>query len=391
MESAAPQTTSAATALISPSPALSARKEKRRQWWASSLEKRLNPAETTADSVGPSPTNVTNPPAPDIPHSDDKRKDREKRRREIIDRQRQKETAENGQNGEDEASRRRQDKKFIVFVGQIPFDTKEEEVKRRFEEIAKPEKIKNFRWATHPTSKRFKGFAYVEFSNKGAYRRAFELHNTVINGRPINVEATNPGGRKSRFRKDKLKSLSTSFQQKAKEALERKERDAAKCRKPKPPLNESTEETKVTAETEEKSTAVDEKTHPDEINQKKSSKKNSERRKRPETEEVESGGAEKASPFVRLPKKPKTGETPVDFQNSHPGSNEKPPEVKNEPTPDFKKGKNAPKNFPPRGSFGAMNQRHSETAKAFPKVSGVKPREAHLAGLGKPKVHIKFE
>ena len=35
--------------------------------------------------------------------------------------------------------------------------------------------LKNFRWQTDPKSKRFRGFAFVEFGNKGSYLVGYSL------------------------------------------------------------------------------------------------------------------------------------------------------------------------------------------------------------------------
>ena len=86
-------------------------------------------------------------------------------------------------------------KTFTVFVGQIPFDANEEEVRKLFETAGKTAhffdeispsideenlhcagKIKEFRWRTNPETKKFKGLAFVTYENK----RSFQVGETIF-------------------------------------------------------------------------------------------------------------------------------------------------------------------------------------------------------------------
>lgn len=50
-----------------------------------------------------------------------------------------------------------------------------------------------------------KGFAFVEFNSRNALQQALKLHQSVLDGRKINVELTAGGGGKSEARLEKLK------------------------------------------------------------------------------------------------------------------------------------------------------------------------------------------
>ncbi|KCV68904.1 hypothetical protein H696_04323 [Fonticula alba] len=87
--------------------------------------------------------------------------------------------------------------KFIVFVGNLPYNVKAEEVR---EELFKPlvEYVRDVRVRAE------KGFAFVEFKNYTSYSMAIRMNKTSFKGREVKVEATVGGGGNSAARKQKL-------------------------------------------------------------------------------------------------------------------------------------------------------------------------------------------
>ncbi|OQV23607.1 hypothetical protein BV898_02352 [Hypsibius exemplaris] len=200
----------AASADSAPKP-VSARLQKRMAWWHADHEKRLgisqsqlaaNPL-TNLPPGETGPTPVKKPGNPKYPP---------------------RETANPAATYDPaEVKLRRQKKKeaqtFTIFVGQIPFDANEDDVRKMFEAAGK---IKVFRWRINEKTKKFKGMAFVEYENKNAFRRAFQLHHALVNGRKINVEATIIGGRKSRIRAEHIKEWSARMQKEGAEMLANK-------------------------------------------------------------------------------------------------------------------------------------------------------------------------
>ncbi|GAU88745.1 hypothetical protein RvY_01383 [Ramazzottius varieornatus] len=220
----------------------SARKEKRAQWWAGNMEKRLSGQDGSPKGATRNESN----PSSMLP-----------RKRKLADPKDNDDPTE-GAPGKDVSNPARQVKgntPFTIFIGQIPFDAKEEEVRKLFETAGA---IKTFRWRINPETKKFKGFAFVDYENKNGFKRSFQLHHSIICGRPINVEATITGGRKSRHRAVHIKDRTAKLQQEAKEAIERKARDAAKkkANRPPQPATDATSESKPEVPKSEPGTEV---------------------------------------------------------------------------------------------------------------------------------------
>jgi nucleolar protein 6 len=97
-----------------------------------------------------------------------------------------------------EAEEKKKQKKhrFILFVGNLPYNISEKSVEEHFKP-AGPQAIRMR-----------KGFAFAEFEGKDASKRmniALRLHHTFINDRRINVELTAGGGGNTVHRKNKLR------------------------------------------------------------------------------------------------------------------------------------------------------------------------------------------
>ncbi|KAF9150367.1 hypothetical protein BGX21_004679 [Mortierella sp. AD011] len=92
--------------------------------------------------------------------------------------------------------------KFIVFVGNLPFNITKEQLEKHFESCGK---ISSVRVQTDKVTKKGKGFAFMEFPDVESMQKALFFNKTLINERPINVELTaGGGGNKSAARKKKI-------------------------------------------------------------------------------------------------------------------------------------------------------------------------------------------
>ncbi|KAF9923022.1 hypothetical protein BGZ67_010146 [Mortierella alpina] len=92
--------------------------------------------------------------------------------------------------------------KFIVFVGNLPFNITKEVLEKHFESCGK---ITSVRVQTDKVTGKGKGFAFMEFPEAEAMQKALYFNKTLIKERPINVELTaGGGGNKSAARKKKI-------------------------------------------------------------------------------------------------------------------------------------------------------------------------------------------
>ncbi|KAF9125643.1 hypothetical protein BGW39_007244 [Mortierella sp. 14UC] len=92
--------------------------------------------------------------------------------------------------------------KFIVFVGNLPFNITKEQLEKHFESCGK---ITSVRVQTDKATGKGKGFAFMEFPEAEAMQKALYFNKTLIKERPINVELTaGGGGNKSAVRKQKI-------------------------------------------------------------------------------------------------------------------------------------------------------------------------------------------
>ncbi|KAH7033863.1 hypothetical protein BKA57DRAFT_477043 [Linnemannia elongata] len=92
--------------------------------------------------------------------------------------------------------------KFIVFVGNLPYNITKEQLEKHFESCGK---ISSVRIQTDKATGKGKGFAFMEFPEAEAMQKALYFHKTLFNKRAINVELTaGGGGNKSVARKKKI-------------------------------------------------------------------------------------------------------------------------------------------------------------------------------------------
>jgi RNA recognition motif-containing protein len=90
-----------------------------------------------------------------------------------------------------------------IYVGNIPRETSENEVKALFEEFGKVDNINLIR---DNYTKTLKGFGFIEMNDSDEAEKAIKnLNGQMFNGRPLTVNVAkpkneNPGNRTRRFR-----------------------------------------------------------------------------------------------------------------------------------------------------------------------------------------------
>nr|XP_022899671.1 nucleolin-like [Onthophagus taurus] len=104
--------------------------------------------------------------------------------------------------------------RYVVFVGNLPYDIEKQQLMDHFEKVGE---IHDIRIVTDPKTKKPKGFAYVEVKNEDSYQKALGLHNTFINGRKINVQYTQGGKKKGEDAKKEIKAKNMKLQAMRKE------------------------------------------------------------------------------------------------------------------------------------------------------------------------------
>ncbi|CAN6637675.1 nucleolar protein 6 [Trichomonascus vanleenenianus] len=110
-------------------------------------------------------------------------------------------------------------KRYILFVGNLPYDATEEDLKEHFA-AAEPNLVR---------PRKDKGFAFIEFEGNEAVRRmnvALRLHHSTFKYRKINVELTAGGGGNTERRRQKVRQRNEKFREELNEKL-KEERKAA--------------------------------------------------------------------------------------------------------------------------------------------------------------------
>ncbi len=118
-----------------------------------------------------------------------------------------------GQDGEDQ---KKKNNPYILFVGQIPYDTTSEVLFSHFEKYmgkklitkdAVKIRIPNNGNDNEKGKKPSKGFAFVEFTDPETMYECLKMHHTPLNGRRINVIRSGGGGKEKRTETNKQRKL----------------------------------------------------------------------------------------------------------------------------------------------------------------------------------------
>lgn len=121
------------------------------------------------------------------------------------------ENKENGDNEEDddddsvkdtankEKGKPKHPKKFCLFVGNLPYEVKEDEVREHFKSLK--DGIKAVRLMTDKKTGKGKGFCFVEVHTEVAYKAAMKMNKQKMGERVVRVEYTTPGKSDNKGRK----------------------------------------------------------------------------------------------------------------------------------------------------------------------------------------------
>lgn len=135
--------------------------------------------------------------------------------------------------------------KFIVFVGNLPYDTTDATLQAHFQKIMPF----TLRHRTDPKTKKSKGFAFLEFENYDRMQTCLKLyHHTEFDPaehapegaatagrnkskgpRKINVELTVGGGGKTEGRKDKIKVKNQRLEEQRERRQEQERKEKARA------------------------------------------------------------------------------------------------------------------------------------------------------------------
>jgi RNA recognition motif-containing protein len=111
--------------------------------------------------------------------------------------------------GDELATRKGRSNPYIVFVGQLSYDTTKEDLFRHVEkELRHEHQVTNetvkIRLLTDPKTRRSRGMAFIETVDPELMYACLKLHHTNLHGRRINVERSAGGKKNSENRKTKL-------------------------------------------------------------------------------------------------------------------------------------------------------------------------------------------
>ncbi|KAF8599747.1 hypothetical protein BDV93DRAFT_448856 [Ceratobasidium sp. AG-I] len=126
-------------------------------------------------------------------------------------------------------------KKFILFVGNLPYTISKEEIQAHFDECKPPPSIRLLtpkarggKPQTAVQAAKSKGCAFLEFSSHSAMQLGIRRHHTELAGRRINVELTAGGGGNSGQRKEKLRTRNRTLDEQRVRPIIRADRLASK-------------------------------------------------------------------------------------------------------------------------------------------------------------------
>ncbi|XP_072750251.1 uncharacterized protein [Anoplolepis gracilipes] len=99
--------------------------------------------------------------------------------------------------------------RFVLFVGNLPFDVTADELKQHF--LTKVDTVSSVRIPVTGDTKKPRGFAYVEVTNSTDFKKGLSLHHTVLKKRRINVQTSNDNkknvGKNVPFAKNKIQAF----------------------------------------------------------------------------------------------------------------------------------------------------------------------------------------
>ncbi|CAH1966823.1 unnamed protein product [Acanthoscelides obtectus] len=99
--------------------------------------------------------------------------------------------------------------RYVVFVGNIPYDLKKEDIVEHFQTCGE---IRHIRIPTEKKSNKPRGFCYVEVADEESYQKCLSKHHSFMKGRRINVQYTHGGKKKGENEKKVVKAKNLKLQ-----------------------------------------------------------------------------------------------------------------------------------------------------------------------------------
>ncbi|CAE6504255.1 unnamed protein product [Rhizoctonia solani] len=120
-------------------------------------------------------------------------------------------------------------KRFILFVGNLPYTISKEQILEHFGQCSPAPTIRlltpksrSGKPQTAVQAAKSKGCAFLEFTSHSAMQIAIRKHHSELAGRRINVELTAGGGGNSNQRKEKLRTRNQTLNEQRKRGAERR-------------------------------------------------------------------------------------------------------------------------------------------------------------------------
>ncbi|KAF4623130.1 hypothetical protein D9613_002167 [Agrocybe pediades] len=116
--------------------------------------------------------------------------------------------------------------RFILFLGNLKYTTPREAIEKHFAVCDPPPTVRlltpKFNSQVAGVQKaKSKGCAFLEFSHRNALQQGLKLHQTMLDGRMINVELTAGGGGKSETRLQKVRERNKALLGQREERIEK--------------------------------------------------------------------------------------------------------------------------------------------------------------------------
>jgi len=110
-------------------------------------------------------------------------------------------------------------KRFIIFVGNLPFRCDKDLLAKLFKVDQSSVRIPAIKENNKP-----KGYAFIEFEDSRTLNKALMLHHTMFQERKINVELTAGGGGPSQVRKKKIETKNENLKKERKKLAEKRDK-----------------------------------------------------------------------------------------------------------------------------------------------------------------------
>eukprot|EP01130_Rhizamoeba_saxonica_P002662 TRINITY_DN12423_c0_g1_i1.p1 TRINITY_DN12423_c0_g1~~TRINITY_DN12423_c0_g1_i1.p1 ORF type:complete len:202 (+),score=53.32 TRINITY_DN12423_c0_g1_i1:17-622(+) len=117
-------------------------------------------------------------------------------------------------------------KRYLLFIGNLPYDITEEELFEHFE--AFKANIIGIRIPYDQKLKRCKGFCFLEVTDPDTFNKALNYHHSLLRERKIRVQLTAGGGGNSVNRRTKIKAKNHALADERRKAYNEREKNEKK-------------------------------------------------------------------------------------------------------------------------------------------------------------------